>query len=171
MNLFQILAIDCNTPLVNAIITGTKVVFTLIQWGIPLVLIVLCTIDMFKAMASGDEKKTKEVQSTCIRRLIYAVVAFLIPFIIDLVFGFIGNVVSDDSADDAKNTWNTFFACWKGNASYSGGSTNDGGSSSSGNENCDPTAIGYCVKDMDSYEIIDENQCECYSGNHFWFDE
>ena len=113
MELFQTLVINCDTTLVKTIITGTKVVFTLIQWGIPLVLIVLCTIDMFKAMASGDEKKTKEVQSTCIRRLIYAVVAFLIPFIIDLVFGFIGNVVADDSAGEAQSTWSDFFACWK----------------------------------------------------------
>ena len=113
MNLLETLVINCDTALVKTIITGTKVVFTLIQWGIPLVLIVLCTIDMFKAMASGDEKKTKEVQSVSIRRLIYAVVAFLIPFIIDLVFGFIGNVVADDSAETAQTTWQDFFTCWR----------------------------------------------------------
>ncbi len=116
MNFIQILEISCETPLVNAIISGVRTIFTLIQWGIPILLIVLCTIDMFKAVSSGDEKKTKEAQKTSIRRLIYAVVAFLIPWIIGLVFGFIGNVVTDDSAQVADNTWKTFFKCWNGNS-------------------------------------------------------
>ena len=49
---------------VLVLIGAVKVVFTIIQIAIPGVLIVLGTIDMFKAMASGDEKKTKEAQQT-----------------------------------------------------------------------------------------------------------
>lgn len=112
MNLFQILDVVCDGDiaiLVNAI----RSVFTLIQWGIPLVLIVMGTIDMFKAMASGDEKKTKESKDKFIRRLIYAVVAFLIPFIISLTFTVVGGVLSDESADDGKTTYDNFFSCWK----------------------------------------------------------
>ena len=180
MNLFQIMAIDCSTPLVNAIITGTKVVFSLIQWGIPLVLIILCTIDMFKAMASGDEKKTKEVQSVSIRRLIYAVVAFLIPFIIDLVFGFIGNVVADDSAETALSTWQNFFACWKGNTSYSGSSTtntnnnnNNSSGDGSGTLNCDPSMYtGTCYDNNNKPTSLNYCQCmfEFASDNYYWQD-
>ena len=116
MNLFQLLAVNPCTEELGVVIGAVKTVFTLIQWAIPLVLIVMGTIDMFKAMASGDEKKTKESKDKFIRRLIYAVVAFLIPFIISLVFRFVGNMFSDNSA---SNTFADFMKCWDGNYSSS----------------------------------------------------
>ena len=58
---------------------------------------------MFKAMTSGDEKKTKEAQKTFIRRLLYAVVAFLIPFIIRLVFGFVANNIRAAEGQTGQN--------------------------------------------------------------------
>ena len=112
MNLFQILENIC-TGDVKTVIAAVKTVFTLIQWAIPCVLIVLGTIDMFKAMTSGDEKATKEAQKKFIRRLIYAVVAFLIPFIISLVFTFVGKMIDDDAAQQGKTTYDNFFGCWK----------------------------------------------------------
>ena len=87
MNLFQILATDmCNNTLVSTVIGAVKTIFTIIQIAIPIVLIVYCTIDMFKAITSGDEKKTKEAWKTAGRRLIYAIIAFLIPWLVSLVF-------------------------------------------------------------------------------------
>lgn len=111
MNLFQILENIC-TGDVKTVIAAVKTVFTLIQWAIPCVLIVLGTIDMFKAMTSGDEKATKEAQKKFIRRLIYAVVAFLIPFIISLVFTFVGNTLSTKETVDASDTLSNFMVCW-----------------------------------------------------------
>lgn len=111
MNLFQILENIC-TGDVKTVIAAVKTVFTLIQWAIPCVLIVLGTIDMFKAMTSGDEKATKEAQKKFIRRLIYAVVAFLIPFIISLVFTFVGNTLDAKETVDASNTLSNFMLCW-----------------------------------------------------------
>lgn len=112
MEFMQLLDVTCEGDILT-VVSAIKFVFNLIQWAIPLVLIVLGTIDMFKAMASGDEKKTKESQKTFIRRLIYAVVAFLIPFIISLVFTFVGKMISDASAQEGKKTYDNFFACWK----------------------------------------------------------
>ena len=111
MNLFQILENIC-TGDVKTVIAAVKTVFTLIQWAIPCVLIVLGTIDMFKAMTSGDEKATKEAQKKFIRRLIYAVVAFLIPFIISLVFTFVGNTLSTKETVDASDPLSNFMVCW-----------------------------------------------------------
>lgn len=113
MNLFQILENIC-TGDVQTVVAAVKTVFTLIQWAIPCVLIVLGTIDMFKAMTSGDEKATKEAQKKFIRRLIYAVVAFLIPFIISLVFTFVGNTLNTKETVDASNTLSNFMVCWNG---------------------------------------------------------
>lgn len=115
MNLIQILEvpIDCSKGDISIVIIAIKTVFTLIQWAIPLVLIIMGTIDMFKAMSSGDEKVTKEAQQKFIRRLIYAVVAFLIPFIISLIFTFVGNMTSTSDKVDLSS-FNQFMACWSG---------------------------------------------------------
>lgn len=115
MNLFQILATDmCNNALVQTVIGAVKTVFTIIQIAIPIVLIVYCTIDMFKAITSGDEKKTKEAWKTAGRRLIYAIIAFLIPWLISLVFTFAGSIINDTEAQGELSNFQTFFACWKG---------------------------------------------------------
>lgn len=142
MNLLQILDVACEGDILT-IVSAIKSVFTVLQWGIPLVLIVLGTIDMFKAMTSGDEKKTKEAQKVFIRRLIYAVVAFLIPFIISLVFTFVGKIIADEAAQDGKNTYDNFFACWKA-ASKSNSGT--------GNNN-----TGACYMDNNGQESIINN--------------
>ena len=110
MNLFQIM--ELCTEEMSVVVSAVKTIFTLIQIAIPGVLIVLGTIDMFKAMASGDEKKTKEAQRTFIRRLIYAVVAFLIPFIIRLVFNFVANNIGVKEGAAGSKAYREFFTCW-----------------------------------------------------------
>ncbi|MBR3660820.1 MAG: hypothetical protein IKN63_02840 [Bacilli bacterium] len=115
--MFQILSL-C-TEEMSVLVGAVKTIFTLIQIAIPGVLIVLGTIDMFKAMASGDEKKTKEVQRTFIRRLVYAVIAFLIPFIIRLVFNFVAHNIGTSEGQAGQNAYNEFFACWNGTATES----------------------------------------------------
>ena len=118
MNLFQILDATCSTQM-QTLIGAVKFILTLIRWAIPIVLIIMGSIDMFKAMASGDEKKAKEAQKTFIRRLIYAVVAFLIPFIISLVFDFIGSTFNNQELQDAAAEGNNFFVCWNNASSNS----------------------------------------------------
>ncbi|MBQ8891465.1 MAG: hypothetical protein IJ068_01205 [Bacilli bacterium] len=148
--MFQIL--DFCSADMQVLVSAVKTVFTLIQIAIPGVLIVLGTIDMFKAMASGDEKKTKEAQRTFVRRMIYAVVAFLIPFIIRLVFSFIANNIGADEAKAGQNSYNEFFACWNG-AKSSSGSGSDSGSTGDCN---------VCWKDGQSYTGVSRDNCENY---------
>lgn len=98
-------------------VTGAvDTVLTIIRWAIPIVLIILGSIDMFKAMASNDDKKAGEAKSRFIRRLIYALVAFLIPFIVSLAFDVVGSIVKNDKANEeisnVNNNQGDFFACW-----------------------------------------------------------
>lgn len=120
MNLFQIM--DLCTGEMQVVVSAVKTIFTLIQIAIPAVLIILGTVDMFKAMASGDEKRTKESQRIFIRRLIYAVVAFLIPFIVRLIFNFVADNIGTAEGKAGRTAYDKFFACWNG-ASGSGDST------------------------------------------------
>lgn len=151
--MFQILDL-CTTDM-QVVVSAVKTIFTLIQIAIPGVLIVLGTIDMFKAMASGDEKKTKEAQRTFIRRLIYAVVAFLIPFIIRLVFNFVASNIGTEEGAAGRTAYDEFFACWNG------ASSGNSGSSSSSSESCScvyndgesiqKTAKDTCYNDLGGY--------------------
>ena len=128
MNLFQILDLGFCKDEMLVLIGAIKTIFTLIQIAIPGFLIVLGTIDMFKAMTSGDEKKTKEAQKTFMRRLIYAVIAFLIPFIIRLVFSFVGRTINTDDPS-AIGAYEEFFACWNGSKASSNTSNKNSSSS------------------------------------------
>ena len=68
-----------------------KLVIRLIQWSVPLIIIVLGTIDMIKVVATGDEKVANDVKSTFIKRLIYGVLIFLVPFFVRLILNFVNN--------------------------------------------------------------------------------
>lgn len=107
----------------QVLIDAIKFVLNIIRWAIPIVLIVLGSIDMFKAMANNDDKKAGEAKSTFIRRLIYAVVAFLIPFLVTLAFDIVGGIVTNDGTDihnqNLKN--GNFFECWYKNSSSNNG--------------------------------------------------
>ncbi len=104
-NLFQIGAIDsCNglTPLVRVIKKGLLPIF---QLGIPILLILLGTIDLGKAVISSDEKEVKAAQSRLIKRFIYAALVF---FVVTFV-----TVLMDMVATGGEGNTNSWSNCWK----------------------------------------------------------
>lgn len=66
-----------------------KMVIRVLQIAIPIGLIVMGTIDMGKSVITGDEKKIKENQGKFVKRIISAVIVFLIPLIVNLVLNFV----------------------------------------------------------------------------------
>lgn len=154
MNLVQtLISLDdlCNNSLISVAVSAVKTVFTIIQFGVPAVLIILCAIDMFKAMTNGDEKEVSKAKKTCIHRLIYALVIFLIVPILQIIMTAINQVIDFDGTDDAANTFTAFFKCWNQNGGGSG--------SSSSNEK------GVC-RDYNN-NIVNLPRSEC-SDNYYW---
>ena len=99
-NLFQVGAIDaCNglLPIVKVIRKG---VFPLFQIGIPILLIILGTIDLGKAVISSDEKEVKAAQNRLIKRFIYAALVFFVTTFVSVVM----NIVATGATDDANTT-------------------------------------------------------------------
>lgn len=84
-----------------------KMVIKVLQIAVPIGLIVMGTIDMAKAVIAGDEKKMKEAQKPFIKRIIAAIIVFLIPIIVNMVLSFVttGN-------SEWIDCWNT--AEWNG---------------------------------------------------------
>ena len=66
-----------------------KMVIKVLQIVVPIGLIVMGTIDMAKAVIAGDEKKMKEAQKPFIKRIIAAIIVFLIPIIVNMVLSFV----------------------------------------------------------------------------------
>ena len=72
-----------------------KMVIKVLQLVVPIGLIIMGTIDMAKAVIAGDEKKMKEAQKPFIKRIIAAVIVFLIPKIVNMVLSFVTTGNSD----------------------------------------------------------------------------
>lgn len=65
-------------------------VIMVVRIAIPIIIILLGTIDLGKAVMAGDEKQVKEAQGIFIKRLIYGVAVFFVVLAVQAVFGFIG---------------------------------------------------------------------------------
>lgn len=109
---------------VGQVVALAKMVVKVLQIAIPVGLIIMGTIDMGKSVIAGDEKKIKENQGKFVKRIISAVIVFLIPLIINVVLNF----VVQDSNDWVK-CWNE--ASWNG--AINTDINNDSGSSGSSN--------------------------------------
>ena len=90
-------------PIVTIIRHG---VFPLVQIGIPVLLILLGTFDLGKAVISSDDKEVKAAQKRLISRLIYAAVIFFMVTFVSVVM----NVVATGNVDDADTT--SWKKCW-----------------------------------------------------------
>ena len=74
----------------GAIISIAKTVVQILQILVPIALIVWGTIDIGKAVIAGDEKKIKEAQKPFVKRIIAAVIVFLIPWLVSVILGLVG---------------------------------------------------------------------------------
>ena len=66
---------------------------------VPLVIIVLASIDMTKAVTAGDDKAIKEQGIKLLKRLILGISIFLLPTIVRIVFNTIGNFTGEMKKD------------------------------------------------------------------------
>jgi len=88
------LAHMCAELAANEIGTIIKAVINLIKIGVPIILVILGMLDMGKAVMSQKEDEIKKNQSLLIKRVIYAVVVFLVISIVQFA---IGLVATDDN--------------------------------------------------------------------------
>ena len=100
-----------NNPMIPSI---TVLVVNLIKVAIPIILIIFGMLDLAKAVMSNDEKEMKGAQTKLMKRVIYAVLVFLVVSIVQLLFSVLsqnnvtGSGVTDciscfvNSVDDCK---------------------------------------------------------------------
>ena len=101
------MAVDCE-PLMPIIKLVRDGVIPLIQIGIPILLIVLGTIDLGKAVIASKEDEIKNAQKMLVKRAIYAVAVFFVVTIVTLVFSLFAST-GDEDLENVSNSWTK---CW-----------------------------------------------------------
>lgn len=108
MNLVNVLANYCTDVIEGGIPEGignvVHLIVIAIQVVVPILLIIWGMIDFAKAIIGQDEDKIKAGQKTFIKRLIAAVVVFLIVTIVQLAINLAASV--GGTGNDASNAWN-----------------------------------------------------------------
>ncbi len=90
------------------IIKLVKFVLTCIQWLVPIVIIILGSLDLFKAVIASKEDEIKAAQKLLIKRVIYGVAIFFVATLVTFIFNALGNTGVKDGANGQEN----FLSCW-----------------------------------------------------------
>ena len=75
--------------------------FNLIRFIIPILLIVLCTIDIFKIIVTKKEDEIKKLRKDVIMKI----VIYLLPFLIPMFFRLANRIVPFGYTDEWKECW------------------------------------------------------------------
>ena len=81
-------------------------VFPILQIAIPIILIVLCTFDLGRAVIGSDDKENKKLLKRIVRRLVYAILIFFFVTVINLVFTMVGSITENETLARWSNCWN-----------------------------------------------------------------
>ena len=103
--LFMANACETLRPVINFL----KAILGIIQWGIPILLIIMGSIDLGKAVMASDDKEIKGATTKLIKRAIAAVAVFFIPLIVNLLINMVAD--SDKGTSSQVNEGN-FINCW-----------------------------------------------------------
>ena len=96
---------ECPAALKTITFFIKKIVLNIIQIFIPILLIVMGTLDLVKAVMASDDKMMKDAVGRLIKRVIYAVAIFFVVTIVTVIM----NLFAEIPDIGAQNTWKS---CW-----------------------------------------------------------
>ncbi|MBQ8471907.1 MAG: hypothetical protein IJ501_00210 [Bacilli bacterium] len=94
----------CNES-IQRILEIVITILNLIKFVVPIILIIFCTIDIFKIIVTKKEDEIKRLRKDIFIKIFCAIIIYLIPFLI----AFILNLVDDLIPMDYDNSWKY---CW-----------------------------------------------------------
>ena len=115
---FIYLLADDNCNGLGPIVHFIHQVYTILQWGIPVVLIVYGGFDLAKAVIASDDKEIKAAATKLVKRLIAAVAVFLLTTIVSVIITWAAEAEKQDGSD-VDSSW---MQCWNGQGSSNNGS-------------------------------------------------
>jgi len=99
--------IDCNEY--EPIIGITKGILGMIQFAIPILLIIMGTLDLGKAVISSDEKEMKSSTSKLMKRALAAIAVFLVSAMVNLIMNMVSSNTEDTPGAEGVHSFST---CW-----------------------------------------------------------
>ena len=76
------------------------------QIVIPIILVVLCTLDLGRAVISSDDKENKKNLKRIVRRLVYAILIFFFITVVYLIFTMVGSITENENLIKWSQCWN-----------------------------------------------------------------
>ena len=106
MELFNILACEVNgVEIADSIVNIFKFLIGLIKIGVPILLVIWGSWDLGKAVMAQKDDEIKNAQKVFIKKLIIAILVFLVPTFIGIAL----NVVDTSGSKGVKSE-----CCWQG---------------------------------------------------------
>ena len=90
----------CGDDDLKIVLGIVSTILTVIQIVVPILLIIMGSIDLMKAVMAGKEDEIKKAQTTFVKRVIVAIIVFLIPVLVNIIIGLISDVDGHDSWTD-----------------------------------------------------------------------
>ena len=156
----------CTDPSVLKVIYFLKIIVIIIKIAVPIILVVLAMIDLFKAVIASDDKEKKKAVKLLIKRVIYSLLIFFVPTIVNTLMITIGNIgesenftdclenATGDCIDQLENGYSRCYSKDEYSCYYCQSSDKYLWRSGSPSENC-PGGIGWSKKTN-----IEEKNCK-----------
>ena len=100
----------CSDTSLQPLWTVIGTIINIIWIGIPIILIILGSIDLGKAVISSKEDEVKKAKKAFINRLIYAVLVFCVVWLVTFIFDQVAKLGLTDVNQENATSWKT---CWK----------------------------------------------------------
>lgn len=83
--------VDCSAGSeIVKVMAIVRLIMNVICIAVPIVMILMGSFDLFKAVTAGKDEEIKKKQQTLIKRLIAGVIVFLVPTIVSVLMNLIG---------------------------------------------------------------------------------
>ena len=80
-------------------------ILDIVKFIVPIVLIIFCTIDIFKIIVSKKEDEIKKLRKDVLMKIVYCIIIYLIPFIVPFILKFASNIIPMEYDDSWKKCW------------------------------------------------------------------
>lgn len=78
----------------------THFAVVLIQIAVPIVLVIMGSLDLFKGITAQKEEEIKKGQAMFIKRLVYAAIIFFVIIIVKFLISIVANATDSDNISD-----------------------------------------------------------------------
>ncbi len=95
----------CNSDM-QAILKIVVEVLNVIHFFVPIVLIVFCTVDIFRIVITKKEDEIKKLRTGIIWKIVYAIVIFIIPYMVPFILGAVDKILPMDYDDGWYECYN-----------------------------------------------------------------